>query len=70
MWGKKYKAVEYCKGQAKDSVGVLTSIIANNCPQRALHMNTKQISHFQGLLWTFIIIILKYVSSASCCHGC
>lgn len=49
LWGhmgKKYNVVEYRKGPAEDLIGILTSIIANIFPQRALHMNTKHMSHF------------------------
>lgn len=44
--GKKYNVVEYRKGPAEDLIGILTSIIANIFPQRALNMNTKHMSHF------------------------
>lgn len=59
--GKKYKVVEYHKGPAEDLIGILTSIVANIFPQRALPMNTKHMSHFGG----FILGIRHYFIEVS-----
>lgn len=64
LWGhmgKKYKVVEYHKGSAEDLIGILTSIVANIFPQRALPMNTKHMSHFGG----FILDIRHYFIEVS-----